>query len=79
MPQETHSVVSAAQGWLRSTWHVQVPFVWLQACVQWLQGEAGGAGHLSQQQLNQQVSSVLAQVIALLVYKMFISVVKLLN
>lgn len=69
MPQEIHSVVRATQAWLRSTWHVQVPFTWLQACVEWLQGEAGGADHLSQQQISQQVSTVfLAQVITLFVY-----------
>ncbi|XP_017269156.1 recQ-mediated genome instability protein 1 [Kryptolebias marmoratus] len=55
MPQEARSMVGAAQAWLQSTWRVQVPFAWLQACVEWLQGEAGGAGHLSQQQVNQQV------------------------
>ncbi|CAF94920.1 unnamed protein product, partial [Tetraodon nigroviridis] len=40
--------------WLRSSWHIQVPFTWLEACVEWLQEEAGGAGRLSQQQINQQ-------------------------
>ncbi|XP_030592862.1 recQ-mediated genome instability protein 1 [Archocentrus centrarchus] len=48
------AVVSAAQAWLQSSWQVQVPFAWLEACVEWLQGEAGGAAHLSQQQINQQ-------------------------
>lgn len=52
------AVVSAAQAWLRSSWQVQVPFAWLEACVEWLQGEAGGAAHLSQQQINQQVGRV---------------------
>lgn len=32
-----------------------MPFAWLQACVQWLQEEAGGAGRLTQQQINKQV------------------------
>lgn len=49
------AVVRATQAWLQSSWHVQVPFAWLEACVEWLQGEAGGAAHLSQQQINQQV------------------------
>ncbi|KAM6931199.1 recQ-mediated genome instability protein 1 [Xenentodon cancila] len=55
MAPQTHPVVNATQAWLRSTWHVQVPFAWLEACVEWLQEEAGGAGRLSQQQINQQV------------------------
>uniref|UniRef100_A0A3Q3X558 RecQ-mediated genome instability protein 1 n=1 Tax=Mola mola TaxID=94237 RepID=A0A3Q3X558_MOLML len=49
------AVVRATQAWLQTTWHVQVPFAWLEACVAWLQEEAGGAGHLSQLQINQQV------------------------
>ncbi|XP_073321636.1 recQ-mediated genome instability protein 1 [Pagrus major] len=48
------TVVRATQAWLQSSWHVQVPFAWLEACVEWLQEEAGGAGRLSQQQINQQ-------------------------
>uniref|UniRef100_A0A3P9DLG5 RecQ-mediated genome instability protein 1 n=1 Tax=Maylandia zebra TaxID=106582 RepID=A0A3P9DLG5_9CICH len=48
------AVVRATQAWLQSSWHVQVPFAWLEACVEWLQGEAGGEAHLSQQQTNQQ-------------------------
>lgn len=49
------AVVRATQAWLQSSWHVQVPFPWLEACVEWLQGEAGEEAHLSQQQINQQV------------------------
>lgn len=55
MAPETQTVVQSAQSWLQSSCHVQVPFAWLEACVQWLQEEAGGVGHLSQQQVNQQV------------------------
>ncbi|XP_032435337.1 recQ-mediated genome instability protein 1 [Xiphophorus hellerii] len=55
MAPETPSVVRATQAWLQSARHVQVPFAWLEACVEWIQGEAGGADHLSQQQINQQV------------------------
>ncbi|KAM4745482.1 recQ-mediated genome instability protein 1 isoform 2-T2 [Anableps anableps] len=55
MAPETPSVVRATQVWLQSSRHVQVPFAWLEACVEWIQGEAGGADHLSQQQINQQV------------------------
>lgn len=55
MVPEIRTVVCTTQTWLRSTWHIQVPFAWLEACVEWLQQEAGGAGRLSQQQINQQV------------------------
>ncbi|XP_067467830.1 recQ-mediated genome instability protein 1 [Thunnus thynnus] len=54
MTPEIQVVVRATQAWLQSSWHVQVPFAWLEACVDWLQEEAGGAGRLSQQQINQQ-------------------------
>ncbi|XP_070820893.1 recQ-mediated genome instability protein 1 [Chaetodon trifascialis] len=54
MAPEIQAVVRATQTWLQSSWHVQVPFAWLEACVEWLQEEAGGAGRLSQQQINQQ-------------------------
>ncbi|KAF4070516.1 hypothetical protein AMELA_G00286380 [Ameiurus melas] len=42
------------QAWLRSTWHIQVPQAWLDACVEWVTEEAGGVA-LPQAQLNQQV------------------------
>ncbi|XP_029018413.1 recQ-mediated genome instability protein 1 [Betta splendens] len=54
MGPEIRTVVRSTQTWLQSTWHIHVPFAWLEACVDWLQEEAGGAGHLSQQQINQQ-------------------------
>ncbi|XP_071339233.1 recQ-mediated genome instability protein 1 [Trachinotus anak] len=54
MAPDIQAVVRATQVWLQSSWHVQVPFAWLEACVEWLQEEAGGAGCLSQQQINQQ-------------------------
>ncbi|XP_059194165.1 recQ-mediated genome instability protein 1 [Centropristis striata] len=54
MAPEIQAVVHATQAWLQSSWHVQVPFAWLEACVEWLQEEAGGAGRMSQQQINQQ-------------------------
>lgn len=44
----------AVQAWLQSSWHVQVPFGWLEACVEWLQEEGGGRP-VAQHQLNQQV------------------------
>ncbi|KAM7018504.1 recQ-mediated genome instability protein 1 [Tautogolabrus adspersus] len=54
MAPEIQAVARATQTWLRSSSHVQVPIAWLEACVEWLQEEAGGAGRLSQQQINQQ-------------------------
>ncbi|KAI4878140.1 hypothetical protein NFI96_007715 [Prochilodus magdalenae] len=42
------------QAWLRSTWKVQVPQTWLDACVEWVVEEAAGAV-VPQAQLNQQV------------------------
>lgn len=57
MALEFQAVVHNTQTWLQSSWHIQVPFAWLEACVEWLQEEAGGAGRLSQQQINQQVDS----------------------
>lgn len=58
MAPEIQAVVHATQAWLKSSWHVQVPFAWLEACVEWLQEEAGRAGCLSQQQINQQVGRI---------------------
>lgn len=57
MAPEFEAVVQNALLWLQSSWHIQAPFAWLEACVEWLQEEAGGAGRLSQQQINQQVDS----------------------
>nr|XP_019959033.1 PREDICTED: recQ-mediated genome instability protein 1 isoform X1 [Paralichthys olivaceus]XP_019959034.1 PREDICTED: recQ-mediated genome instability protein 1 isoform X1 [Paralichthys olivaceus] len=54
MAPEIQTVVRTTQAWLQATWHVKVPFAWLEACVEWLQEEAGGTGRLSQQQINQQ-------------------------
>ncbi|KAI5094780.1 recQ-mediated genome instability protein 1 [Silurus meridionalis] len=44
----------ATHDWLRSTWHIQVPQMWLDACVEWVKEEAGGMA-LPQAELNQQV------------------------
>ncbi|KPP61826.1 recQ-mediated genome instability protein 1-like [Scleropages formosus] len=44
----------AAQSWLTSTWHIQVPLPWLEACVQWIQDE-NRSTHMTQVQVNQQV------------------------
>ncbi|KAJ8380902.1 hypothetical protein SKAU_G00016800, partial [Synaphobranchus kaupii] len=46
-------VAQRAQQWLRSTWHVQVSSAWLDACVNWVVQEGGGAP-VSQTQVNQQ-------------------------
>ena len=54
MRPPAQGAVQAAQTWLKSTWQVQVPFTWLEACVEWLQEEGGGQ-RVSQHQLNQQV------------------------
>uniref|UniRef100_A0A8C4ZC70 RecQ-mediated genome instability protein 1 n=1 Tax=Gadus morhua TaxID=8049 RepID=A0A8C4ZC70_GADMO len=47
-------VVNATMAWLQSSLHIHVPFAWLETCVEWVQ-EEGGGGHLTQQQINQQV------------------------
>ncbi|XP_037632504.1 recQ-mediated genome instability protein 1 isoform X1 [Sebastes umbrosus] len=54
MAPDIQAVVRSTQAWLQSSWHVLAPFAWLEACVEWLQEEAGGVGRLSQQQINQQ-------------------------
>ncbi|CAB1423592.1 unnamed protein product [Pleuronectes platessa] len=54
MAPEIQTMVRTTQAWLKASRQVQVPFAWLEACVEWLQEEAGGAGRLSQQQINQQ-------------------------
>ena len=45
--------VETVHSWLRSRWQVCVPEGWLQACVEWLQQEAGGRP-LALAQLQQQ-------------------------
>ncbi|XP_036383853.1 recQ-mediated genome instability protein 1 [Megalops cyprinoides] len=47
------SVAQRAGVWLRSTWNVQAPNAWLEACVEWLQQEGGGS--VPQARLNPQV------------------------
>lgn len=61
MALEFQAVVRNTQTWLQSSWQIQVPFAWLEACVEWLQEEAGGAGRLSQQQISQQVVAVFTE------------------
>lgn len=55
MAPEAQTAVRTAQSWLQCSCQIQVPFTWLQACVQWLQEEAGAGGRLTQQQINKQV------------------------
>ncbi|MFT7811857.1 recQ-mediated genome instability protein 1 [Arapaima gigas] len=42
-----------AQSWLMSTWHIQVPSSWLEACVRWILEESRGTD-MPQSQVNQQ-------------------------
>ncbi|XP_077600772.1 recQ-mediated genome instability protein 1-like isoform X1 [Stigmatopora nigra] len=51
----SRAVVQMTQEWLQSSLNVRVPFAWLEACVEWLQEEAGDGRRLSQQHINQQV------------------------
>ncbi|XP_004639448.1 recQ-mediated genome instability protein 1 [Octodon degus] len=51
------SVTSTAlrvETWLSATWHVKVPLVWLEACINWILEENNGVS-LSQAQMNKQV------------------------
>ncbi|CAL8346128.1 unnamed protein product [Lota lota] len=50
----TQAAVNATMAWLQSSWHIHVPFAWLETCVEWVQ-EEGGGGRLTQHQINQQV------------------------
>ncbi|XP_037652781.1 recQ-mediated genome instability protein 1 [Choloepus didactylus] len=43
-----------AETWLSATWHVKVPLMWLEACINWIQEENNNA-NLSQAQMNKQV------------------------
>ncbi|XP_012412417.1 recQ-mediated genome instability protein 1 [Trichechus manatus latirostris] len=40
--------------WLSATWHVKVPLMWLEACINWIQEENNNV-KLSQAQINKQV------------------------
>ncbi|XP_004449510.2 recQ-mediated genome instability protein 1 [Dasypus novemcinctus] len=43
-----------AETWLSATWHVKVPLMWLEACINWIQ-EENNNGNLTQAQMNKQV------------------------
>lgn len=48
------SDVLRVETWLLATWHVKVPLMWLEACVNWIQEENNNV-NLSQAQINKQV------------------------
>ncbi|KAL1783920.1 recQ-mediated genome instability protein 1 [Sigmodon hispidus] len=48
------SAILRVETWLLTTWHVKVPLMWLEACVNWIQEENNNA-NLSQAQVNKQV------------------------
>lgn len=48
------SIALRVETWLLATWHVKVPLVWLEACINWIQEENDNV-HLSQAQMNKQV------------------------
>ncbi|XP_075405957.1 recQ-mediated genome instability protein 1 [Tenrec ecaudatus] len=47
-------IVSRAETWLSATWHIKVPPMWLEACINWIQEENHNVT-LSQAQINKQV------------------------
>ncbi|XP_077903536.1 recQ-mediated genome instability protein 1 isoform X2 [Ictidomys tridecemlineatus] len=47
-------IASRAETWLLATWHVKVPLMWLEACINWIQEESNNV-NLSQAQINKQV------------------------
>ncbi|XP_067424926.1 recQ-mediated genome instability protein 1 isoform X2 [Emydura macquarii macquarii] len=52
------SVAGKVETWLSSTWHVKVPLMWLEACINWIQQENDG-GNLTQAQINKQIDSLI--------------------
>ncbi|XP_005240736.1 recQ-mediated genome instability protein 1 [Falco peregrinus] len=50
----TSNIAAKVESWLASTWHVKVPWTWLEACINWIQEENSGS-NLSQAQINRQV------------------------
>ncbi|XP_032146702.1 recQ-mediated genome instability protein 1 [Sapajus apella] len=48
------SIVLRAETWLLATWHIKVPPMWLEACINWIQEENNNV-NLSQAQMNKQV------------------------
>ncbi|MBN3314323.1 RMI1 protein, partial [Atractosteus spatula] len=50
----TSGFVHRAKAWLHSAWHIQVPFHWLEACINWIQQDNVGTV-LTQAEINKQV------------------------
>lgn len=48
------SIALRVETWLLATWHVKVPLMWLEACINWIQEENDHV-NLSQAQVNKQV------------------------
>ncbi|XP_051689713.1 recQ-mediated genome instability protein 1 [Oryctolagus cuniculus] len=48
------SIALRVETWLLATWHVKVPLMWLEACINWIQEENSNVS-LSQAQMNKQV------------------------
>ncbi|XP_036289553.1 recQ-mediated genome instability protein 1 [Pipistrellus kuhlii] len=48
------SIALRVETWLLATWHVKVPVMWLEACINWIQEENDNI-NLSQAQINKQV------------------------
>lgn len=48
------SIALRVETWLLATWHVKVPLMWLEACINWIQEENNNV-NLSQAQINKQV------------------------
>uniref|UniRef100_A0A8C6W1U1 RecQ-mediated genome instability protein 1 n=1 Tax=Nannospalax galili TaxID=1026970 RepID=A0A8C6W1U1_NANGA len=48
------SIALRVETWLLATWHVKVPLMWLEACLNWIQEENNNV-NLSQAQINNQV------------------------
>uniref|UniRef100_A0A8C5XLU4 RecQ-mediated genome instability protein 1 n=1 Tax=Microcebus murinus TaxID=30608 RepID=A0A8C5XLU4_MICMU len=48
------NIALRVETWLLATWHVKVPLMWLEACINWIQEENNNV-NLSQAQMNKQV------------------------
>lgn len=48
------NIALRVETWLLATWHVKVPLMWLEACINWIQEENNNV-NLSQAQINKQV------------------------
>ncbi|XP_008049133.1 recQ-mediated genome instability protein 1 [Carlito syrichta] len=48
------NIALRVETWLLATWHVKVPLMWLEACINWIQEENDNV-NLSQAQINKQV------------------------